>query len=341
MKKLYSILGAGLLTFSLALSGCGTKAPESGNASGEAKKQLKVGMVTATGNVNDNSFNQMTWESLQKFGKDTGAETQYLQSASDSDIIPNLNQFIKEKWDLTFGVGFLMSEHVQKVAKENPEAKIAIIDSVVDAPNVTSIVFKEHEGAYLAGVAAALSSKTGKIGFLGGIEMPVIKRFEAGFTAGAKAAKPDITIVSLYTGAFDKPDLGKSTASSMFNRGVDIVFHAASSTGDGLFNEAKDRRAKGENVWVIGVDMDQSKVFGEDITMTSMIKRVDEAAYHVSTDLLNGKFEGGKAVSLGLKENGVGLAESTKKNISEDVWKKIEEFKQKIINGEITVPDKM
>ncbi|QDX91312.1 BMP family ABC transporter substrate-binding protein [Brevibacillus laterosporus] len=341
MKKLYTILGASLLTFSLALSGCGTKAPESGNASGEAKKHLKIGMVTATGTVNDNSFNQMTWESLQKFGIDTGAEVQYLQSASDSDIIPNLNQFIKDKWDLTFGVGFLMSEQVQKVAKDNPEAKIAIIDSVVDAPNVTSIVFKEHEGSYLAGVAAALSSKTGKIGFLGGIEMPVIKRFEAGFTAGAKAAKPDIKIVPIYTGAFDKPDLGKSTASTMFNQGVDIVFHAASSTGDGLFNEAKDRHAKGENVWVIGVDMDQAKVFGEDITMTSMVKRVDEATYRVSTDLLNGKFDGGKAVSLGLKENGVGLAESTKKNISDDVWKKIEEFKQKIINGEITVPDKM
>ncbi|TPG69712.1 BMP family ABC transporter substrate-binding protein [Brevibacillus laterosporus] len=341
MKKLYTILGASLLTFSLALSGCGTKAPESGNASGEAKKHLKIGMVTATGTVNDNSFNQMTWESLQKFGIDTGAEVQYLQSASDSDIIPNLNQFIKDKWDLTFGVGFLMSEQVQKVAKDNPEAKIAIIDSVVDAPNVTSIVFKEHEGSYLAGVAAALSSKTGKIGFLGGIEMPVIKRFEAGFTAGAKAAKPDIKIVPIYTGAFDKPDLGKSTASTMFNQGVDIVFHAASSTGDGLFNEAKDRHAKGENVWVIGVDMDQAKVFGEDITMTSMVKRVDEATYRVSTDLLNGKFDGGKAVSLGLKENGVGLAESTKKNISDDIWKKIEEFKQKIINGEITVPDKM
>ncbi|QOS97791.1 BMP family protein [Brevibacterium sp. JNUCC-42] len=341
MKKLYTILGASLLAFSLALSGCGTKAPESGNASGEAKKHLKIGMVTATGTVNDNSFNQMTWESLQKFGIDTGAEVQYLQSASDSDIIPNLNQFIKDKWDLTFGVGFLMSEQVQKVAKDNPEAKIAIIDSVVDAPNVTSIVFKEHEGSYLAGVAAALSSKTGKIGFLGGIEMPVIKRFEAGFTAGAKAAKPDIKIVPIYTGAFDKPDLGKSTASTMFNQGVDIVFHAASSTGDGLFNEAKDRHAKGENVWVIGVDMDQSKIFGEDITMTSMIKRVDEATYRVSTDLLNGKFDGGKAVSLGLKENGVGLAESTKKNISDEVWERIEEFKQKIINGEITVPDKM
>ncbi|WP_232696773.1 BMP family lipoprotein [Brevibacillus daliensis] len=337
MKKLYSILGSSLLVLSLALSGCGGGNKDSGAPTGDTGKNLKIGMVTAAGTVNDNSFNQMTWESLEKFHKDTGAEVQYLQSGSDGDIIPNLTQFVKDKWDLTFGVSFLMSDHVEKVAKENPDAKVAIIDSVVDLPNVTSITFKEHEGSYLAGVAAALSSKTGKIGFMGGVGTPVIKRFEAGFVAGAKAAKPDIKVVSIYTGAFDKPDLGKSTASTLFNQGVDIVFHAASSTGDGLFNEAKDRKAKGEEVWVIGVDMDQSKIFGTDITLTSMMKRVDEATYRVATDLMNGKFDGGKAVSLGLKENGVGLAEST--NISEDVWKKIEEFKQKIVNGEITVPE--
>ncbi|MBG9790022.1 BMP family lipoprotein [Brevibacillus laterosporus] len=335
MKKMISRALPLLLVLPLALSGCGKQQPTT--PAGDVKSDVKIGMVTSVGTVNDNSFNQGTWEGLQKVNKDKGAEVQYLQSSSDADIIPNLNQFVKEKWDLTFGIGFPIMEHVQRVAKENPEAKLAVIDTVVEAPNVTSVVFKEEEGSFLAGVVAALTSKTKKVGFVGGIEIPVTKRFEKGFLAGVKAADPTVEVNAIYTGAFDKPDAGKSAASSLYNQGADILYHAAGASGDGVFNEAKARKGKGENVWVIGVDMDQSLVFGDDVTLTSMMKRVDEAAYLVATNYMTGKFEGGKTLSLGLKENGVGLSESSRKNISEDVWKKVEEFRNKIISGEIKI----
>lgn len=351
MKKVLSVLSVATLSLSLVLAGCGSK-PEaqpqgqtgaSGGEAGGSASTIKVGMVTDVGGVNDNSFNQSAWEGLQKLQTDLNLpkdNVNYLQSTSDAEYVPNLTQFVKDKWDLTWGIGFLMGDHLKKVASENPESKLAIIDAEVDAPNVESVLFKEHEGSYLAGVVAAKMSKTKKVGFVGGVEIPVIKRFEVGFEAGVKAADPSVEVIKVYTGAFDKPDLGKSTASQMYGQGADIIFHASGGTGDGVFNEAKDRKAKGQDVWVIGVDKDQSLTFGDEITLTSMVKRVDEAVYLVSKDLTDGKFEGGKIKWLGLAEDGVGLASTSNKNVPEDILKQVEEYKQKIVKGEITVPDK-
>ncbi len=349
MKKFFSVLSVTTLSLSLLLTGCGggkQAAPAPGQENqaqqptGE-KPKVKIGMVTDVGGVNDNSFNQSAWEGLQKLNKDTGIEVQYLQSQSDAEYVPNLNQFVKDKWDLTWGIGFLMGDHVKKVASENKDAKLAIIDAEVEGvPNVESVLFKEQEGSFLVGVVAASMTKTKKVGFVGGMDIPVIKRFEAGFTAGVKAVDPSVQVIPVYTGAFDKPDLGKSAASQLYGQGADIVFHAAGATGDGVFNEAKDRKSKGENVWVIGVDKDQSLTFGKEITLTSMMKRVDEAVYRVSKDFINGKFEGGKMVKLGLAENAVGLPETSKDTVPADVLKKVEEFKNKIVKGEITVPEK-
>ncbi len=344
MKKLVTVLSVAALSASLLLAGCGGKTneqtPAAGGEAGGQKATGKVGMVTDIGGVHDNSFNQSAWEGLEKLNKDTGVEHKYLESKSDADYIPNLNKFVKDKWDLTWGIGYLMGDHVKKVADENKDAKLAIIDAEVQAPNVESVLFKEHEGSFLVGVVAASMTKSNKIGFVGGVNIPVINRFEKGFVAGVKAVKPDAEVMVAYTGAFDKPDAGKATASQMYGQGADIIFHAAGATGDGVFNEAKDRKAKGENVWVIGVDKDQSLKFGKDITLTSMMKRVDEAVYRVSKDVLDGKFEGGKIVWLGLAENGVGLPETSKDTVPEDVLKKVEEYKEKIVKGEITVPDK-
>jgi len=349
MKKVLSVLSVATLSLSIVLAGCGSK-PEAqpqgqtGASGGEAgASTIKVGMVTDVGGVNDNSFNQSAWEGLQKLQTELNLpkdNVNYLQSTSDAEYVPNLTQFVKDKWDLTWGIGFLMGDHLKKVASENPESKLAIIDAEVDAPNVESVLFKEHEGSFLAGVVAAKMSKTKKVGFVGGVEIPVIKRFELGFEAGVKAADPSVEVIKVYTGAFDKPDLGKSTASQMYGQGADIIFHASGGTGDGVFNEAKDRKAKGQDVWVIGVDKDQSLTFGDEITLTSMVKRVDEAVYLVSKDLTEGKFEGGKIKWLGLAEDGVGLASTSNKNVPEDILKQVEEYKQKIVKGEITVPDK-
>lgn len=319
-----------IMIFSVVISGCGTK-----SSSGDGS-ELKVGMVTDVGGVNDNSFNQSAWEGLQQFQEETGAKVDYIESQSDADYIPNLNQFVKDNWDLTWGIGYMMGDAIQQVAEQNPDAKLAIIDAVVDAPNVQSVTFKEHEGSFLVGVVAGLMTETNKIGFVGGVDIPVIKRFEAGFLAGVKAANPDAEVIVNYTGAFDAPDQGKAAAATIYNEGADIIFHAAGSTGDGVFNEAKERLKSGNHVWVIGVDKDQSITFGNEVTLTSMMKRVDTAVYTISKSLVDGEFKGGIS-ELGLADNGVGLP-ADNPNVPEDVLKQVEEYKEKIINGEITVP---
>jgi len=347
MKKLvkYSILL--VIVLSLVLSGCGgakpsptSEAKPSPGGAAVSGKDFKFGMVTDVGGVNDKSFNQSAWEALQKLGKDTGASVKYLQSKSDADFVPNLNQFVKGKYNLTWGIGFIIEKALKQVAQQNPDAKLAIVDNVVDLPNVTSVTFAEQEGSYLVGVIAGLMTKTNKIGFVGGMDIPVIKRFEAGFRAGIKAVNPKAQLISNYTGTFDKPDLGKSAAATLYNGGADIIFPSAGATGSGVFNEAKDRSKAGKKVWVIGVDKDQSVEFGTDITLTSMIKRVDEAVYKVCTDMIAGNFKGGQVTNLGLKDNGVGIADNSNINVPEDVLKKVEEYKAKIISGEIKVPDK-
>jgi basic membrane protein A and related proteins len=337
MKKLMSMSIIMLLAVSMLLVGCGTNGDGNNGEGGEKKSDLKVGMVTDTGGVNDNSFNQSAWEGLQQLSDDTGAKVEYLQSTSDADYIPNLNQFVKDGWDLTWGIGFMMGEHIKTVADENPDSKLAIIDAVVDAPNVSSITFKEHEGSYLVGVVAGLTTKTNKIGFVGGADIPVIKRFEAGFVEGVKAVNPDAEVLINYTGKFDAPEEGKAAAATIYNNGADIIFHAAGSTGDGVFGEAKERSKDGSKVWVIGVDRDQSLTFGDEITLTSMMKRVDEAVLRVSKDLAEDNFKSG-IVNLGLKENAVGLPEENP-NVAADVLEKVKEYKDKIINGDITVPE--
>jgi basic membrane protein A and related proteins len=356
MKKILTSASMIIMASVLVLSGCAkkdntpagsatpaTSATPSASAAPTATPKastINIGMVTDIGGVNDKSFNQSAWEGLQKVKTDTGANIKYLQSKSDTDYLPNLNTFVKENYTLTWGIGFLMGDALKTVATQNANAKFAIIDNVVEAPNVESVTFAEHEGSYLVGVVAGLTTKTNKIGFVGGIDIPVIKRFEAGFKAGVAAVNPNAKITINYTGAFDKPDLGKAAAATIYNDGADIVFHAAGATGNGVFNEAKDRVKAGKKVWVIGVDKDQSLEFGDEVTLTSMLKRVDEAIVRVSKDVADNKFQGGKVVTLGLKDNGVGLPDTSKKNVPADILKKVDEYKAKIISGEIKVPEK-
>ncbi|MFC4599975.1 BMP family lipoprotein [Cohnella hongkongensis] len=365
MNKTTKLLTGIMLVASLTLTACGAKNNNGGGAASPSAapsespagspaasesapseavvdgKGFKFGMVTDVGGVNDKSFNQSAWEGLNKLKDDTGAEVKYQESKEATNYLTNLNKFVRDDYNLTWGIGFLLGDAVKDAAAKNPDANLAIIDEVVEAPNVASITFAENEGAYLVGVVAGLMTKTNKIGFVGGIDIPVIKRFELGFVAGVAAVNPDAKVNINYTGAFDKADLGKAAASSLYNDGADIIFHAAGGTGNGVFNEAKERNknaAADKKVWVIGVDKDQSLEFGDDVTLTSMLKRVDEAVYRVSKDLIEGNFPAGQVTTLGLKDNAVGLPETSKANVPQDVLDKVEEFKQKIISGEITVP---
>jgi basic membrane protein A and related proteins len=338
------VLAAGTL-----LGACGTKDGETG--AGNKEDTFSVAMVTDVGGVDDKSFNQSAWEGLQKFGADNGLEKgkggyNYLQSASDRDYKTNLNKLVRDNFDLIYGIGFLMTDAISEIADQKPEAHFAIVDSVVEKPNVASITFKEHEGSFLVGVVAGLTTKTNKIGFVGGMEIPLIEKFESGFLAGVKAVNPEATVDVQYAGAFDQADKGKAIASSMYANGIDVIYHAAGATGNGVFSEAKDLKTKDPNreIWVIGVDKDQAPegvVTVNDttynVTLTSMVKRVDVAVYDLATKAMNGEFPGGEVIEYGLDQDGVGIA-PTQDNISEEVLTEVESWKQKIINGEIQVP---
>ena len=308
-----------------------------------------IAMVTDVGGVDDKSFNQSAWEGIKEWGAANGLSQgegyDYLQSKSDADYNTNLTQLLRRDFDLVFGVSFLMGDAVKEIADQRTDAKLAIIDSVVDAPNVASVLFKEQEGAFLAGVVAATMSKDGKIGFIGGQSIPVIERFQAGFEAGAKAVNPDIVIDVYYAEAFDKAELGKTAANRMYSSGVDIIFHAAGGTGNGVFTEAKERKEKdpNANVWVIGVDADQyeeGQVGDHNVTLTSMLKGVGNAVIDISDRAKAGEFPGGETIVYGLAEDGVGLADS-RGAIPEDVLKTVEEYKAKIVSGEIVVPEEV
>ncbi|MDC3414081.1 BMP family protein [Aquibacillus sp. 3ASR75-11] len=313
----------------------------------EAGGDFSAAMVTDVGGIDDKSFNQSAWEGLQSFGENNGLEEKtgydYAQSQSDADYLSNLNRLVRQNFNLIYGIGFKLKDAVDTVAGQNPETNFAIVDDVVEQPNVASITFKEHEGSFLAGVAAAMKTESDKLGFVGGIESDLIKKFETGFRAGAKSVNPNIEIDVQYAGAFDAPDKGKIIASNMYGQGIDVIYHASGATGNGVFAQAKDIKKNNpdQNVWVIGVDRDQNEegaIGDTNVTLTSMVKRVDVAVEQVATQAMNGEFPGGEKLEFGLKDDGVGVARSNKEALTEDIISAIEEWKEKIVNGDLKVP---
>ncbi|SFG22394.1 BMP family lipoprotein [Sporolactobacillus nakayamae] len=345
-KKRIAVLVAFVVVMASVLAGCGN-----GKSSGDSatkKSAFKAGMVTDTGGVDDKSFNQSAWEGLKDFAKDndlkTGTGVKYLQSTQASDYSPNLNTMIHQNFNVVYGIGFLMQSDVQKIAEQNPKAKLGIVDAVaVDKnnkplKNVASITFKEQQGSFLVGVVAGLTTKTNKVGFIGGINSALIKKFENGFKAGVKTVNPKAEVYAQYAGAFDAPDKGRAIAQTIYTKGADIIYASAGNTGNGVFTEAKNRTKNGKKVWVIGVDKDQhDQGLPENVTLTSMVKRVDKAIYDVTKQTKAGKFPGGKVLEFGLEQNGVGIAPTTE-NVSKKALDAVNDYKGKIIDGSITVP---
>lgn len=348
-KSKYFILLALLLIVGLVLAACGggNDKDNTDNAGGEGEDTFSIAMVTDQGGVDDKSFNQSAWEGFKAFGEENGLEKgdggyDYLQSAGDADYIPNLNQMIRRDFDLIYGVGFLLQQPIEEIAKQKPEQHFAIVDSVVEADNVVSIMFKEQEAGFLAGVAAAMQTETKKIGFVGGMESDVIERFEAGYKAGVRSVDPSIEILVQYVGSFTDANGGKAKANLMYSGGADIIFAAAGGSGNGVFAEAKERKQNDAdaNIWVIGVDSDQydeGTVGEHNVTLTSALKRVDVGVKDTATKAMNGEFPGGETVTYGLAEEGVDLA-TTGDHLSDEILAKVDEYKQQIINGEIVVP---
>lgn len=339
MKKKAGLLLSFAMASSVLLTACGnTNEDAESNNNGESG-DITIGLVTDIGGINDKSFNQTTWEGIAKFGAEHGLEQgtdyQYLVSEQDADYEPNLTKFAEENFDLIFAPGFLLSSPLTSVAEQFPDNNFVMIDSVVELDNVASVTFEEHVGSFLAGVAAALTTETDTIGFIGGVDSAHINRFEVGFVQGAKTVNPDIEVITSYVGDFNSADRGATLAAMMYSSGADIIYHASGAAGNGIFTEAKNRVANGDRVWVIGVDRDQhDEGLPENVTLTSMLKRVDVAAYDIATKTLEGNFPGGQTIEYGLAEDGVGLAEG---NLSEDVLEQVEEYKQRILNGEIEV----
>ena len=303
--------------------------------------KIKVGFATDEGGLNDKSFNQSADQGLKKAANEfKNVDYKVIESKKKDEFQPNLQALVDNNSDIVFGVGFQMGDDMTAIAKKYPNKKFAIVDSVVNQKNVLSLTFKEQEGSFLAGVIAGKTTKTNKIGFIGGKDFELINRFVAGYMAGAKAVNPNIQFDIRYANDFANPTKGEEIATSMYTGGCDIIYHAAGGTGLGLFKAAKSMTKADKKLWAIGVDQDQSVTVPEyaDVILTSMVKRVDTATYNTVKDLSAGKFEGGQTKVFGVKEEGVDIAPSSNKNVPKDVLDLVAKYKKAIVDGKISVP---
>ena len=293
---------------------------------------LKIGLITDVGGVNDGSFNQSSWEGLEKAGEDLGVTVNYLESATDADYQPNMETFVDEDYDLIISVGYMLADATKEAAEANPDTKFAIIDdSSIDLPNVTSLMFKAEQASYLVGYVAGLTTKTNNIGFVVGMTNETMNQFGYGYCAGAIDANPDITVQQFNANSFADSATGKSMANTAITNGADIVFQAAGATGLGVIEACQEA-----GVYAIGVDSDQSSIAPKTV-LTSAMKRVDTAVYDAVQELIDGKLEGG-VETFDLAAGGVDIAPS-QDLISDDVLKAVDDVKEKIISGDVVVPD--
>jgi basic membrane protein A len=331
----------------LVAAACGgTKSP-----SGGATK-IKIGMVYDLAGRGDKSFNDSAYAGLQKAGKDfsniTVKDLTPVASGANREALMRL--LAQQGYTLIWGNGFAFQDTVAKVSKDFPAIKFACTDcsvpDVTASSNVVNNDFAANEGSFLVGAAAALKSKSGKVGFIGGVDVALIHQFQAGFEAGAKYINPNIKVDIKYLTAppdfsgFSDPAKGKEAALGMFQSGDDVVYHAAGGSGTGLFTAAKEfSTSNNTKVWAIGVDSDQYLTAPADeqpYILTSMIKRVDVSVYDTIKDFLDGKFQGGTRV-FNLKDGAIGY--STSGGNVDDIKSQLEDLKAKIISGQITVPN--
>ena len=301
---------------------------------------IRPAIVYDLGGRFDKSFNEGVYSGAEKFKKDTGIEYRDFEIQNDSQREQALRNFARKGFSPIVAVGFSHAAAVEKVATEFPKVQFTIIDMVVDKPNVSSIVFKEHEGSYLVGVLAALASTSGKVGFVGGMDIPLIRRFACGYVGGVKSVKGDAEVLQNMTGttgaAWSDPVKGGELAKNQFNSGADVIYHAAGGTGLGVLQAAADAGKLG-----IGVDSNQNHLYPGKV-LTSMLKRVDIATYTTFENAKKGTFEKGVQV-MGLAQGGVGWAldDNNKKLISDDMMKAVKQVEADIISGKVKVHDYM
>jgi basic membrane protein A len=299
--------------------------------------EFKPAVVFDMGGKFDKSFNEGVWTGIKKFTDETGVEVMEFEVTNETQREQAMRRMVERGATVVLGVGFAQADAIDKVASESPDTSFAIIDVFwLDRPNLRQYQFKEHEGSYLVGVAAALTSETGKVGFVGGMDIPLIRKFACGYVQGVKEAKPGTEVFQNMTGttptAWNDPAKGAELTQSQIDRGADVIYHAAGGTGMGVIRAAADA-----GKLAIGVDSNQNGIAPGHV-LTSMLKRVDVAAYDTLKDAMDGNFTAG-VVSLGLAENGVdwALDEHNAGLVSDAVKAAVEKAKADIIAGTIKV----
>jgi basic membrane protein A len=314
---------------------------EDGHKQGAGKR---VGLVFDVGGKNDKSFNEAAWRGLQRVRDELGADVSFIEPTEGADRESALRTLAARKVDLVIGVGFIFGPDLERLAVQFPDVKFAGVDyspseGVGILPNLVGLRFREHEGSFLVGAIAGLVTRSKIVGFVGGMKIPLIRKFEAGYEAGVHQVCPTCRVVAAYAGtepkAFADPSLGAVLASAQYSQGADIIFHAAGKTGDGVFAAARQRDER-----AIGVDSDQFEA-APCCVVTSMIKRVDIAVVDVVKDIIASRFRGG-LLELGLAEHGVGFVadERNRLLLPIEVVEKTNALADQIIAGKIKVPDR-
>lgn len=333
MKALTFLL---LFLLLLPLAGCSRVFGRRDESGGQAR----VGIVFDIGGKDDKSFNAAAWEGVKRAAGDLPIKLRDVEPGDPTSIEPCMRAFAERGYDLIVGVGFAQAPIMNRVARDYPNLKFAIIDGVIDLPNVASLIFKEHEGSFLVGMIAGHVTKTGKIGFVGGMNIPLIHKFETGYEEGARYANPKVQVFQNYVGvtdaAWNNPGKGKELAKAQIERGADVIFQAAGNSGMGVFDAVEETR----NL-AIGVDSNQNWI-KPGFVLTSMIKRVDVAVYNAVKEVVEGRFKGG-IHSFGLENEGVAFAldQYNGNLIPPPVIEEVERAKKEIIAGRIKVTDAM
>lgn len=324
----------------LMLIFCGLFTACNSSAKSSDANKIKVGIVFDIGGKDDRSFNAAANQGVLRAKKELPILLRDAEPGDATSLEPAMRAFAQYGYDLIIGVGFAQAPLIEQVAKDYPNTHFAIVDGVCNSPNVANLLFKEHEGSFLVGMIAAEKSKTKTIGFVGGMDIPLIRKFLKGYEEGAKYTNPNIRVIPNFIGitdaAWNNPSQGKELAMSQIQQGADVVFQAAGNSGLGVFDAAE-----AANKLAIGVDSNQNFV-KPGFILTSMVKRIDNAVFAVVKDEVEGKFKGGIHV-YGLDNDGVGYAmdEFNKSLISPEIIQKVEVAKKEIIDGRIEVTDVM
>ncbi len=334
---------AGLVAVNLALVIAGAVfVPSRETAAGTG---IRVGLVFDIGGKNDKSFNEAAWRGLERAQRELGVQVEYIEPSEGADREAALRSLAARGVDLVIGVGFIFGPDLERLARQFPAVKFAGIDytpspGVGELPNLAGLRFREHEGSFLVGAIAGLVTHTKIVGFVGGMRIPLIRKFEAGYEAGVHHVCPRCRVLGAYAGsepkAFADPPLGQELAAAQYGQGADIIFHAAGKTGDGVFAAARQRGAR-----AIGVDSDQYQA-APCCVVTSMVKRVDVAVVDIIQDVIDGSFRGG-VHELGLAEHGVTFVadeHNLGRLLPPEVVQRVKALGEKIIAGTIVVPSR-